>query len=816
MSKKKSRAKKRREQTGRQTRPAKNAEEIYRYGPLEMRHSGRTVTLSRKWKLGEYERHVSEVIAERPRQKVRIDEKIEEALSIVRRYAPFELLAMLAMTNILVDSENYTESSQENRLPHAEYAQSLVLSQNMDSSRERPSEEVYEKFKVLISEIYDEVTSYFGSEALEKDTSDEEKEIRFLSLLRHLHMRGDSYPQHQYDTVRGLFAPHDQFLQENYGFSTEDVIAAIGNVVAQVERNIRQQLSALAGKSLELMQMFREYAQQGNASGEDIEKLRSEWQEQPDVESKYKEFEAIRDGAGMRVFAIEPTDEAPEHVLSSLTARFGDNEAFATFEKAPGWPTNDTVITTKPLIEHEGTYYCFVPQLLMVNTLPILEMLIKEKDEAYLKGAYYKGRRTYLEKSALEYLGNLLPGAEIHSNLYYHIKEDGEEKRAETDGLVLYDNNLFIVEAKAGSLSSSTRRGSLERTRKDLSDLIDSAYSQALRTKRFIAEHDRPVFENEDGSEALVIEDKQELDNIVLVNVTLESLQHLSTQLSSLSAFDLIREQEWPWSVFINDLRVISEVVESPSEFLVYLKRRIRANDYPQFRAVDELDFLTYFFNEGLYFEDNYLKNTDIMQVTGYTDDLDLYYEYLAGRVAEAEKPRFKVPDDYRELVARVESTGKKGRTKVSTALLECDSPTFEFILNGFRQLKSMIAQDGRDHDFTAIFREPFRRGITFMVTGSASSEFWEGADRYCKLKKYQTRSKEWMLVVVETSGSEENYDCRVYEGEWQHDPDLERAVEMHKKRAVETYLQHNRKIDRNDPCPCNSGLKYKKCCGRN
>lgn len=155
----------------------------------------------------------------------------------------------------------------------------------------------------------------------------------------------------------------------------------------------------------------------------------------------------------------------------------------------------------------------------------------------------------------------------------------------------------------------------MERTRRDLSDLIDSAYNQALRTKRFIAENDRPVFEHEDGSEALVIEDKEKLDNIVLVNVTLESLQHLSTQLSSLSALDLIREQEWPWSVFINDLRVISEIVESPSEFLVYLKRRIRANDFPQFRAVDELDFLTYFFNDGLYFEDNHLKNTDIMQV---------------------------------------------------------------------------------------------------------------------------------------------------------------------------------------------------------
>lgn len=83
-----------------------------------------------------------------------------------------------------------------------------------------------------------------------------------MSLLRHLHMRGDSYLEHHYDTVRGLFTPHDRFLQENYGFGTEDVIAAIGNVVAQVEQKIQEQLSALAGKALELMQMFREHAQQ--------------------------------------------------------------------------------------------------------------------------------------------------------------------------------------------------------------------------------------------------------------------------------------------------------------------------------------------------------------------------------------------------------------------------------------------------------------------------------------------------------------------------------------------------------------------------
>jgi len=30
----------------------------------------------------------------------------------------------------------------------------------------------------------------------------------------------------------------------------------------------------------------------------------------------------------------------------------------------------------------------------------------------------------------------------------------------------------------------------------------------------------------------------------------------------------------------------------------------------------------------------------------------------------------------------------------------------------------------------------------------------------------------------------------------------------------IETYKRKTPKIGRNNPCPCNSGKKYKKCCG--
>ena len=43
-----------------------------------------------------------------------------------------------------------------------------------------------------------------------------------------------------------------------------------------------------------------------------------------------------------------------------------------------------------------------------------------------------------------------------------------------------------------------------------------------------------------------------------------------------------------------------------------------------------------------------------------------------------------------------------------------------------------------------------------------------------------------------------------------------ERRKELYKEQRSSTTVVKPPKIGRNDPCPCGSGKKYKKCCGRN
>lgn len=51
---------------------------------------------------------------------------------------------------------------------------------------------------------------------------------------------------------------------------------------------------------------------------------------------------------------------------------------------------------------------------------------------------------------------------------------------------------------------------------------------------------------------------------------------------------------------------------------------------------------------------------------------------------------------------------------------------------------------------------------------------------------------------------------------EWDAVIDKERQKELYKEQKSSTTIVKGAKVYPNDPCPCGSGKKYKKCCGKN
>ena len=70
--------------------------------------------------------------------------------------------------------------------------------------------------------------------------------------------------------------------------------------------------------------------------------------------------------------------------------------------------------------------------------------------------------------------------------------------------------------------------------------------------------------------------------------------------------------------------------------------------------------------------------------------------------------------------------------------------------------------------------------------------------------------------TIIPESGSKQERcafcgSTKIYKYDGYCRPVCERCA----NRGGRTYVRSGEKISRNEPCPCGSGLKYKRCCGK-
>ena len=85
---------------------------------------------------------------------------------------------------------------------------------------------------------------------------------------------------------------------------------------------------------------------------------------------------------------------------------------------------------------------------------------------------------------------------------------------------------------------------------------------------------------------------------------------------------------------------------------------------------------------------------------------------------------------------------------------------------------------------------------------------------------KYKEKADEWFGLCMSSKGPKVRFGVTL-SYLWTHDRNMdERTCDMFAPMPTDQVIQEilegrNRakKVGRNDPCPCGSGLKYKKCC---
>lgn len=110
----------------------------------------------------------------------------------------------------------------------------------------------------------------------------------------------------------------------------------------------------------------------------------------------------------------------------------------------------------------------------------------------------------------------------------------------------------------------------------------------------------------------------------------------------------------------------------------------------------------------------------------------------------------------------------------------------------------------------------PKQRGELELLKKEYPDLYECGADIWDMLRKCTGANKRYMIddVMAVYARKERKFQCGHY---YELYPDRRQDVEQIQWDSQEegTFVRENRKIGRNEPCPCGSGKKYKNCCGK-
>lgn len=131
-------------------------------------------------------------------------------------------------------------------------------------------------------------------------------------------------------------------------------------------------------------------------------------------------------------------------------------------------------------------------------------------------------------------------------------------------------------------------------------------------------------------------------------------------------------------------------------------------------------------------------------------------------------------------------------------------------------EITSMALRDHKNHDFTVGIGGG-STGLTIHCSVDSIPIAGPRLQNHCARRKYTQKAKTWFGLCITPKGTLRfgiNLDYK-----WEQSKEME-ADTQHLSRTGKAGLPsapvvRNRKIGRNDPCPCGSGLKYKKCHGK-
>lgn len=650
-----------------------------------------------------------------------------------------------------------------------------------------PSYDLIQKLKKIIqSELYAPMRMKFSDiEALrnKKPIDHLLDQVRINKRI----VRGEGYPQQTKQQIVDILYPYNAQFETMLGVSPQECVSIAEFIFEQTTENINE-LKTRVFSDLE-----NDY---------DLENVTEE--QAPEVESRFYETRGslikeilpiktklIKDQLGITQDKFEMFCQ-----IFSICKNIGLIAEFEEVQKHPLIEFEDSVLLLDMNIFLDQIFYFFDQ---------------KSKVSSFYQ-RYQNHRGRYLENKINSILSHFFPGA-VKETLDYPDLDKSENATTELDLMIVFEPYIFLIEAKSNQYRFESQMGNIARFRTDLKNNLFDAYEQALRAKDYIERVNEPIFRVRKTGEEIKI-DKSKYTKYILCTVSLNFLSSIATKLSSLQSSGLFNfKKDLPWSICLVELDIIKRFIKSRSLLLHYVERRLDLQRKDQTFVSDEVDYIGCYLQSLLNIEflgfDPKEKNASAW-LAGQHNIIDA----AMGAYGNKEDPELSValPGHIKDLIQFLElKLPDKNNLRIIYELLDNHPSLLKQLDNVLEKVRN------EDYQIGKFKRAMIRLGNLLVIVAGTKSHLKEELIIYCKSlmtpEKYKQRVFTTIGIMMIPTLAQPFVEVSLIEGPWRFDKELDEMVNDTNYKNFD--MGKREKVGRNDPCPCKSGAKFKRCHGK-
>jgi len=484
---------------------------------------------------------------------------------------------------------------------------------------------------------------------------------------------------------------------------------------------------------------------------------------------------------------------------------------------APPSPCNDgfralgdfNLASAQPLIRTPDGAYLSLQAYGVIEALYDSPFYWMATDPAY-KDTASAHRVDFTEDFVAERLATVFGAAHVHRGV---TVLRGAKRVTDIDVLVVHSDRAIVLQCKAKRLTLEARKGNDLQLQDDFKKAVQHAYDQA-RTSALSLGDPALRFELSDGA-ALTIAPPRAVYPVCVVADHYPALTVQARHFLKFEADDLVHA---PFATDVFVIDTMAEMLTSPLRFLSYLDRRVGLAD--KITTTNEFAVLGYHLAQNLWIDEDVslamiaddhsiaidtamtVRREGLVGTTTPKGILDRFEGTLVGRI-----------------VAMIERSADPALLNLGFMLLTLSSEALDDLGKGLERIAAQTRKDGGAHDFTMVFDNP-AFGLTVHCSLRPNVEAMARLRRHCEYRKHVQKADRWYGLLVRKDDGMPKLGLEL-NAPWKPDATMDEATREFAAQAAARPAHRRvssvptRKVGRNEPCPCGSGLKYKKCHGR-